>query len=70
MTDEIISIHKVFNPIEADLIKSQLEALEIPCYLKTDDGGGTMPHLTLTTGIQIMVREKDANRAKEVLEKS
>ena len=67
--DDIICIYKAYNSTEADLIKSQLEGAGIPCYLRTDNAGGVLPHLTLVNGIGIMVRADDEDIALEVLKK-
>ena len=33
-----------------------------------DDCGGQRPHLTLTSGVRLLVRAEDAERAAEVLQ--
>ncbi|NGX60344.1 MAG: hypothetical protein KR126chlam3_01517 [Chlamydiae bacterium] len=65
--DDIISVHKVYDSMEADLIKMQLELEGIDSYLKSDNAGGALPYLTMTTGIEIMVRREDALRANKVI---
>lgn len=63
----MISIFKSYSSIEADLIKAQLEAEDIPCFLKADNAGGTMPHLTFSNGIDIMVLEEVQKAAEKIL---
>lgn len=35
--------------------------------LRKDDGGGMRPYLQAATGIQLLVRQDDAERADEIL---
>ncbi|MFN0065040.1 MAG: putative signal transducing protein [Chlamydiales bacterium] len=59
----LVSIHKVYDSIEAELIKSQLEAEGIISFLKSDNAGGSLSYFTATLGIEIIVRKEDAERA-------
>ncbi len=65
--DDIICVHKVYDSMEAELMKSQLEAENIDCFLKSDNAGGVLSHLTYATGIEIMVKQTDVQQAKTVL---
>ena len=64
---DLITIRTFSSEFEANIAKSALEAFGIPCMLSHDDCGGQRPHLTLTGGIQLVVRSADAERAEEVL---
>jgi hypothetical protein len=44
-----------------------LESFGIECMIATDNCGGQRPHLDLTGGIRLLVRQDDAQRATEVL---
>lgn len=68
MNDPICA-YKTTDSIEAELVKGYLEELDIPCYLKSDNGGGTLPHLTALIGIQVMVRQEDLEQAKLAIDK-
>jgi len=52
---------------EADLVKAQLEGEGITCFLKSDNAGGMLPHLTMMTGIEVMVRQEDKAQAAQVI---
>lgn len=64
----LVSVHKVYNSIEAELIKSLLESEEIDCFLKSDNAGGTLSYLTETLGVEIIVRKEDAERALNTIQ--
>lgn len=52
---------------EANLAQAKLESHGIPCDLRTNDAGGSIPHLRVMQGIQIYIFKKDAKRAKGIL---
>jgi len=57
------------NQWEADLAKSALEAAGIDPMIQADSVGGTRPHVAFATGgYRVLVREKDAGAARDVLE--
>ena len=64
---ELITIRTFTNEFEANIAKSALEAFGIRCLISHDDCGGQRPHLTLTGGVQLVVRSADAEQAEEVL---
>lgn len=53
---------------EAELGKQLLEAAGIPCALFSDDAGGWYPPILTSSPARLVVREHDAERAREVLE--
>lgn len=61
--DDLVCIHRVYETIEAELIKSHLEVAGIPAILKADNAGGSLSYLTSILGIEIIVRREDAERA-------
>lgn len=64
---EYVCIYSGKKLIEVELIKSQLEDAKIPCLVRTNDASGTMPHLNLERGIEVLVpKEKEAD-AKSVI---
>lgn len=65
--DKIICIYNTLNSTEADLIKALLESAGIPCYLRSDNAGGTLPYLTLVNGIGIMVNQEDKDQATKII---
>ena len=64
---DLVSIHKVYDTIEAELIKSQLESEGIASFLKSDNAGGSLSYLTSTLGIEIVVRKEDAEAAYKII---
>ncbi len=66
-SDDLICIHKVYEAIEAELIKSHLEVEGIPAILKGDNAGGTLSYLTSSLGIEIIVRKEDVTRALQYI---
>ena len=64
---DLVTIRTFASEFEAQIAKSALEAFGIQCLTSRDDCGGQRPHLTLTGGIQLVVRSADAERAEEVL---
>ena len=66
-SDDLFCIYRTNDSIETDLIKTELEARGLPCFLITDNAGGVLPHLTMTTGIQIMIHKEDRIIASEII---
>jgi hypothetical protein len=66
---ELVVVRTFGNRIEAELAHSALEAAEIDSTIIDDDAGGTQPELWLR-GVQLLVREDDAERATEILSQS
>ena len=64
---DLITIRTFSSESEAQIAKSALDAFGIDGILSHDDCGGQRPHLTLTGGIQLMVRSADAEQVEEVL---
>lgn len=66
MSDSLVPVGTFLNHIEADLAKSALEAAGIESMIVSDDCGGVRPHLWMG-GVQVLVRDEDAQRAIEIL---
>jgi len=64
---DLVTIRTFASEFEARIAQSALEAFGIHCLTSRDDCGGQRPHLTLTGGIQLVVRSADVERAEEVL---
>ncbi len=69
MPNNLVSVYIAHGQVEAQLIKSLLEAEGIPVMI-AQEGAGTAYGLTVgILGIaEIFVREQDAEKAKEVIE--
>lgn len=63
----LLSVFKFYDKIEAELAKERLTELGIPSFLKSDDAGGVLPHLTFSNGIDLMINEEDYDRALKIL---
>ncbi|HET9267051.1 MAG TPA: DUF2007 domain-containing protein [Vicinamibacterales bacterium] len=66
--DDLVTVRTFLNHIEADLAKGALEAAGIESAISADDAGGTRPHLWVGTGVRLLVRQEDVERAVEILE--
>jgi hypothetical protein len=54
--------------MEAELARNMLAGEDIPAYVNADDAGGWRPDLLLGAGgVRLVVREQDADRARELL---
>jgi hypothetical protein len=65
--DDLVVLDTFNNHIDADLAQSALEAMGIDSMVRADDAGGEQPGLWVGSGVQILVRERDAELAKMVI---
>jgi len=65
--DALVVVRTFGNRIDADLARGALEAAAIDSMIRSDDAGGLRPAMTLTNGVQLIVRSEDAERANEIL---
>ena len=71
MTDsELIVIRTFGTKFEADIAKSALDAANLDAMIKADDAGGAQPGLWAGSGVELLVRAEDAERATEILNTS
>lgn len=67
--DDLVVVHTFSNQFEADIAMSALEAAEIDAMVQADTAGGMRPHIAWASGgFRVLVREEDADAAREVLE--
>ena len=64
--ERLVVIRTFLNPIDADLAQGALEAAGIDAMVNADDAEGNLPQLW-TGGVRLLVREKDAEQAAEIL---
>ena len=57
------------NREDAEIARGFLQSNGIAATVFTDDCGGTRPHLQLTEGVRLMVKQEDMKTALEMLEK-
>ena len=69
MTDhpDLVVLRTFLNDIDAQLAKTALTAAEIDSIIRADDAGGMRPHLWVGSGVELVVRAEDVERASEIL---
>ena len=68
MSTHLITFRTFPTRIEAELAKSLLEAAGIKAMISADDAGGMRPTpFAYTSGVELIIREEDVDRANEVL---
>lgn len=63
----LIAVASFATHIDAELARSALEGAGIDAMTSADDAGGLRPHMSFSRGVVVMVREEDAEAAREVL---
>jgi hypothetical protein len=66
--NELVVVQTYLNRIDAEVAHSALEAVNIDSMVQADDAGGTRPTLWMS-GVKLLVRAEDAERAIEILAK-
>ena len=61
----VVSEHR--NRLEADITAGLLEGFGVECAVVADDLGGMGPGQSFVRGVQVVVDESDAERAREIL---
>jgi len=65
----LVVVHAFGTGPEADMAKSALEAAGIDAMIQADSVGGMRPHVAWASGgFKLLVREEDAEAARDVLE--
>ena len=65
--DNLVTVKTFSNIIDAQVAQEHLTSHRIKAMIKKDDSGGMRPHLQYTQGVAVVVFEKDAEKAREVL---
>lgn len=69
--DDIIVFQRFQNAIDANIIKTKLDAYGIPCFLSEENLANLYPTLNLlSNGVRLHLFEKDIEWAKEVLKEN
>lgn len=63
---EIVIFRRFLNHFEADIARMALEAAGIETFIRSDDCGGTCPHLWMG-GVELPLYVHDVKKAEEVL---
>ena len=64
---ELVIVGTFLNRIDAKLAQGALEAADIEAMIRADDAGGLRPGLWMS-GVEVLVRAEDAERAAAVLD--
>lgn len=64
---ELVAVDVFRSRLDAELAKGALEAAGIEAMLKSDDASGTQPSLSMSQGVELLVRAEDVEKADEVL---
>ena len=64
---ELVEVGSFLNRIDAELAQGALEAAEIESVASADDAGGVRPSLWMS-GVRLLVRAEDVERARELLD--
>ncbi len=64
----LVVVHAFATEAQADMAKSALESAGIDSMIQADSAGGMRPHIAWATGgYKVLVREEDAEDAREAL---
>ena len=66
---ELVVVRTFLNKMEAEIAQGALEAANIESMVSADDAGGTRPGLWMS-GVRLLVRAVDAERATTILQHS
>lgn len=68
MEDKLVTVAQYLMPVEAHILKSQLEAAGIPAAVFNENFSTIYPFAAqLTGGVFLKVRSEDLERAQEIL---
>lgn len=68
MNTELVTVAKYLMPVEAHILKNQLEAAGIPAAVFNENFSTIYPFAAqLTGGVHLKVRAEDLERAQEIL---
>jgi len=65
---DLVVVGRFNNRFEADVAKSALDAAGLDSMIRSDDVAGMRPPLSLTNGVELIVRADDAMAAREILQ--
>jgi hypothetical protein len=68
MEKKQVVVGKYENEIDAEIAKGHLEASGIQASIFKDDGGGMLPSLQNTEGVQLVVNETQSEKARKIIQ--
>ena len=70
MKSHLFTIRRYFSETPAELARMVLEGSGVDARVSADDCGGMQPFLQASTGVRLIVRSEDMERAEEILKHS
>jgi len=64
---ELVAVRTFLSTIDAELAQSALDAAGIESMVRADDCAGLRPHMQMSEGVELLVREEDAEEATRIL---
>ncbi|HEX7124097.1 MAG TPA: DUF2007 domain-containing protein [Gemmatimonadaceae bacterium] len=68
MPGKLVVLRKYNDELTAQVAAAALEANGIPARVLADTAGGLLPNLSILFPVRLVVREEDAELAREVLD--
>jgi hypothetical protein len=68
VADDVVVLRTFSIEVEARLAAAVLEANGIPAHVLTDTAGGALPSIALLYPVRLLVRARDAELARELLD--
>ena len=65
--DEIVTLRTFYNPMEAEIVRTRLEANGIPSLITDESLGVLYPVYNQGGGIKLKVFAKDVEKSEEIL---
>lgn len=65
--DNLVCVRTYFDRAEANIAKSVLAGSGIDSFIKADDEGGMLPFQLGGSGLELMVKQDDLEKAREIL---
>ncbi len=67
MSEELVTVETFWNVSEAHLAKALLQEAGIQTFLENENAVMMTPHLADPCGVRLLVKQKDAEQAREFL---
>jgi len=68
MEEKQVVVGEYENEVAAEIAKGHLEASGIPASIIKDDGGGKLPSLQNTEGVQVVVADTQSENARKIIQ--
>ena len=68
MEEKQVVVGEYETEIDAEIAKGHLKASGMKAFIIKDDGGGMLPSLQNTEGVQLVVAETQREKAKKILQ--